>query len=156
MFRALSHEQSRGIEDTRKLTGLIGRADQSAGMLSHGERQWLEIGMLLVREPKLMPLDEPVAGMTRRERDRTGELLQEIARERSVLVVEHDMEFVRRFAQTVTVLHQGRILSEGTKDIVQQYPQVIRADLGRSRGVSHQEAPAAHEAATSRTAMTGP
>ena len=125
-------------------------------MLSHGERQWLEIGTRLVREPKLMLLDEPVAGMTRRERDRTGELLQEIARERSVLVVEHDMGFVRRFAQTVTVLRQGKVLSEGTMDLVQQDPQVIRAYLGRSRGVSQQESPAAHEAVTGRTATKGP
>ena len=72
MFRALSHEQSQRIEDTLKITGLIGRADQSAGMLSHGERQWLEIEMLLLREPKLMLLDEPVAGMTRRERTAPG------------------------------------------------------------------------------------
>ena len=156
MFRPLSHGQSQRIEDTLELTGLIGRADQSAGMLSHGERQWLEIGMLLVQEPKLLLLDEPVAGMTRRERDRTGELLQEIARERSVLVVEHDMEFVRQFAQTVTVLHQGKVLSEGTMEMVQQDPQVVRAYLGRSRGVSQQETRAAHEATTSRSAINGP
>ena len=110
--------------------GLAARASDVAGALSHGEKQWLEIGMLLVQEPKLLLMDEPVAGMTRRERERTGELLQSIGNTRSVLVVEHDMEFVRRFAETVTVLHLGRVLSEGTMETVQQDPEVIRAYLG--------------------------
>ena len=90
--------------------------------------------MLLVQEPKLLLMDEPVAGMTRRERERTGELLQSIGSARSVLVVEHDMEFVRQFAQTVTVLHLGKVLSEGDMETVQQDPEVIRAYLGH--GVS--------------------
>jgi urea transport system ATP-binding protein len=89
--------------------------------------------MLLVQNPKLLLLDEPVAGMTRRERDRTGELLLQIARDRSVLVVEHDMEFVRRFARKVTVLHLGKVLSEGDMETVQQDPQVIKAYLGHNR-----------------------
>ena len=110
--------------------GLAARASDVAGALSHGEKQWLEIGMLLVQEPKLLLMDEPVAGMTRRERERTGELLQSIGSTRSVLVVEHDMEFVRRFGETVTVLHLGRVLSEGTMETVQQDPEVIRAYLG--------------------------
>ena len=107
-------------------------------------------------EPQLLLLDEPVAGMTRRERDRTGQLLQEVAKERSVLVVEHDMDFVRQFARTVTVLHQGKVLSEGTMDIVQQDPQVVRAYLGRSRGAPRLEAPPADAAATSRIAAADP
>ncbi len=110
--------------------GLAARSTDLAGALSHGEKQWLEIAMLLVQEPKLLLMDEPVAGMTRRERERTGELLQSLGGARSVLVVEHDMEFVRRFAQSVTVLHLGRTLSEGSMEKVQQDPEVIRAYLG--------------------------
>ena len=121
------------IMNTLEEVGLQRRAQDIAGGLSHGEKQWLEIGMLLVQEPKLLLLDEPVAGMTRRERDRTGELLQSIGGARSVLVVEHDMDFVRQFAQTVTVLHLGKVLSEGTMEEVQQDPEVIRAYLGNSR-----------------------
>ena len=121
------------IMQTLEEVGLQHRAKDIAGSLSHGEKQWLEIGMLLVQEPKLLLLDEPVAGMTRRERDRTGELLQSIGGQRSVLVVEHDMDFVRQFAQTVTVLHLGKVLSEGAMEDVQQDPEVIRAYLGNSR-----------------------
>lgn len=151
MFRSLSDEQSQIVRQTLKLIGLEDRAHRNAGVLSHGERQWLEIGMLLVQEPKLLLLDEPVAGMTRRERDRTGELLQEIAKERSVLVVEHDMEFVRQFAETVTVLHQGKVLSEGTMDVVQQDPQVVHAYLGRSRETSMRDV--ATRVSANRTAV---
>ena len=125
--------ESDRIMNTLEEVGLQHRAQDIAGGLSHGEKQWLEIGMLLVQEPKLLLLDEPVAGMTRRERDRTGELLQSIGGARSVLVVEHDMDFVRQFAQTVTVLHLGKVLSEGTMEEVQQDPEVIRAYLGNSR-----------------------
>lgn len=126
-------EEGDRIMQALEQVGLHHRANDVAGGLSHGEKQWLEIGMLLVQEPKLLLLDEPVAGMTRRERDRTGELLQSIGGERSVLVVEHDMDFVRQFAQTVTVLHLGKVLSEGTMEDVQQDPEVIRAYLGNSR-----------------------
>ena len=129
------HESER-IMATLEEVGLVARVSDVAGSLSHGEKQWLEIGMLLVQEPKLLLMDEPVAGMTRRERERTGELLQSIGSARSVLVVEHDMEFVRRFAETVTVLHLGRVLSEGTMEMVQQDPEVVRAYLGH--GVSGQ------------------
>jgi urea transport system ATP-binding protein len=113
--------------------GLLSKATQPAGTLSHGEKQWLEIAMLLAQEPKLLLLDEPVAGMTRRERDRTGELLQAIGERRSTLVVEHDMEFVRQFARTVTVLHGGRVLCEGTIDQVQADERVVEVYLGRSQ-----------------------
>ena len=106
-----------------------GRRASTCGALSHGEKQWLEMDAA-GQEPKLLLMDEPVAGMTRRERERTGELLQSIGNARSVLVVEHDMEFVRQFAETVTVLHLGKVLSEGTMETVQQDPEVIRAYLG--------------------------
>jgi len=145
LFRPMSRAIIQRIQETLELIGLMDRQEQNAGVLSHGERQWLEIGMLLVQEPKLLLLDEPVAGMTRRERDRTGQLLQDIARDRSVLVVEHDMDFVRQFARIVTVLHQGKVLSEGTMGIVQQDPQVVRAYLGRSRGQTGTAAAAAGE-----------
>lgn len=133
LLRKLRRDDDDRIMSALEEVGLQGRAQDVAGGLSHGEKQWLEIGMLLVQEPKLLLLDEPVAGMTRRERDRTGELLQSIGGDRSVLVVEHDMDFVRQFAQTVTVLHLGRVLSEGTMEDVQQDPEVIRAYLGNSR-----------------------
>ena len=133
LLRKLRRGEGDRIMNTLEEVGLQHRAQDIAGGLSHGEKQWLEIGMLLVQEPKLLLLDEPVAGMTRRERDRTGELLQSIGGERSVLVVEHDMNFVRQFAQMVTVLHLGKVLSEGTMEHVQQDPEVIRAYLGNNR-----------------------
>jgi urea transport system ATP-binding protein len=112
---------------------LAPQAMQLAGTLSHGEKQWLEIAMLLAQEPKLLLLDEPVAGMTRRERDRTGELVQAISHERSTLVVEHDMEFVRQFARTVTVLHGGKVLCEGPFEQVQADERVVEVYLGRGK-----------------------
>ncbi len=133
LFRALPGTQTDAIGQTLEKVGLKERAKTPASQLSHGEKQWLEIGMLLVQEPKLLLLDEPVAGMTRRERDRTGELLQAISQHRSVLVVEHDMQFVRQFASTVTVLHTGKVLCEGSVDLVQNDPRVIEVYLGRSQ-----------------------
>jgi urea transport system ATP-binding protein len=132
LLRSLTERQRREVEATLDRIGLRRRAGIRAGVLAHGERQWLEIGMLLVQEPKLLLLDEPVAGMTRRERERTGELLRDIAQHRSVLVVEHDMEFVRRFASTVTVLHAGKRLCEGPVEEVQRDPRVIEVYLGRA------------------------
>jgi urea transport system ATP-binding protein len=114
-------------------TGLGALADRPAGVLSHGQRQWLEIGMLVVQRPRLLLLDEPVAGMSRAERDRTGELLHLVARDHTVVVVEHDMDFLRRFASTVTVLHEGRTLCEGTVAEVQADPRVQEVYLGRTR-----------------------
>jgi urea transport system ATP-binding protein len=133
LLRPSTHKHREMIMETLAMIGLERRADIRAGTLSHGEKQWLEIGMLLVQEPKLLLLDEPVAGMTRAERERTGELLQTIMRERAVLVVEHDMDFVRRFASTVTVLHMGRRLCEGPVEEVQNDPRVIEVYLGRSK-----------------------
>jgi urea transport system ATP-binding protein len=99
-----------------EMIGLTPKAKEKAGALSHGEKQWLEIGMLLMQEPELLLLDEPAAGMTEHETEKTGELLHKINNKQSVIVVEHDMEFVRQFAKTVTVMHEGTILREGTTE----------------------------------------
>ena len=110
--------------------GLLEHRLQQAGILSHGQKQWLEIGMLLMQEPKVMLVDEPVAGMTHQEVERTAELLVSLQGERSIIVVEHDMEFVRSIAQRVTVLHEGSVLTEGSMDEVQNDPRVIQVYLG--------------------------
>ncbi|MDR7274118.1 urea ABC transporter ATP-binding protein UrtD [Catenuloplanes atrovinosus] len=120
-------------------TGLTELADRPAGVLSHGQRQWLEIGMLLVQRPSLLLLDEPVAGMSRAERERTGRLLQTVAKEHTVVVIEHDMEFLRRYASQVTVLHEGRLLREGSVADVQADPRVREVYLGRSRSEPERE-----------------
>ena len=111
----------------------IGLADvlsMEAGLLSHGQKQWLEIGMLLMQEPELLMLDEPIAGMSARERELTAELLQRISKNRSVIVIEHDMDFVKQIAHKVTVMHQGKILAEGPMEKVQADPKVIDVYLG--------------------------
>lgn len=131
LLRPMSGEQHDVALAILEKIGLKERANLPAGLLSHGEKQWLEIGMLLTQNPKLLLLDEPVAGMTRRERDRTGELLQAIGKQCAVLVVEHDMVFVRQFASTVTVLHMGQLLCEGPVDRVQNDERVIEVYLGR-------------------------
>ena len=103
---------------------------QQADLLSHGQKQWLEIGMLLMQDPELLMLDEPVAGMSVSERAQTAELLNRISEGRSVLVIEHDMEFVKSIAHKVTVLHQGKVLAEGSMEAVQSNPKVIEVYLG--------------------------
>jgi urea transport system ATP-binding protein len=133
LFSRLTKGNQQKIKEVLELIGLSHRSHVRAGTLAHGEKQWLEIGMLLVQEPKLLLLDEPVAGMTRQERNRTGKLLQDIAERCSVLVVEHDMHFVRSFASTVTVLHMGQLLCQGGVQAVQTDPRVIEVYLGRSR-----------------------
>jgi urea transport system ATP-binding protein len=130
LMRRISSEQHDCILDTLAMVELADKANHLAGSLSHGELQWLEIGTLLVQEPKLLLLDEPVAGMTRPERDKTGALLGSIAGRCSVLVVEHDMAFVREFARTVSVLHLGSILAEGPVEEVQNDPRVVEVYLG--------------------------
>jgi urea transport system ATP-binding protein len=131
LLQTVNSDQKAEIETILETVGLHEKAALQAGLLSHGQKQWLEIGMLLVQKPKLMLLDEPVAGMTRRERDKTGELLHRIGDGRSILVVEHDMQFVRQFASTVSVLHSGKLLCEGPVEQVQADPQVIEVYLGR-------------------------
>jgi len=110
--------------------GLAERLQDEAGLLSHGQKQWLEIGMLLMQEPQLLLLDEPIAGMSARERELTAELLKRICRNRAVIVIEHDMDFVKQIAHKVTVMHQGKILAEGPMEKVQADPKVIDVYLG--------------------------
>ena len=126
----LSGEQRDRIDEVLSLIGLLAHAQQRAGALSHGQKQWLEIGMLLMQNPKVLLVDEPVAGMTFEETERTAELLISLAGRHSVIVVEHDMAFVRSIARTVTVLHQGSVLAEGSMDAVQNDPRVIEVYLG--------------------------
>lgn len=134
VFRALvsrlSASERQSIERTLELIGLTQERDRPAGLLAHGQKQWLEIGMLLVQRPKLLLVDEPVAGMTQQEIERTEEILASLAGEHTVVVVEHDMDFVRSIATTVTVLHEGRVLAEGPMRDVQSDPRVIEVYLG--------------------------
>jgi urea transport system ATP-binding protein len=127
----LDSAQRDRIAQTLTLIHLAGEADRPAGLLSHGQKQWLEIGMLLMQEPRLLLLDEPVAGMTDEETERTGELCKTLAGTHSVIVVEHDMDFVAGIAQKVTVLHEGSVLAEGRMDQVQNDQRVIEVYLGR-------------------------
>ena len=120
----------RGIDPAIEMALDAGGRLALGGILSHGQKQWLEIGMMLVQDPRALLLDEPVAGMSQDERTATGELLQRIAERRTVLVVEHDMDFMRRYASRVTVLHQGKVLSEGSVAQVQADPQVQEVYLG--------------------------
>ena len=130
MFARLSGQDRARIDHGLETTGLEDRRRVLAGTLAHGQKQWLEIGMLLMQEPKLLLVDEPVAGMTPQETERTGELLLSLAGRHSVVVVEHDMEFVRSIANRVAVLHEGRVLAEGGMDDVQTDPRVIEVYLG--------------------------
>jgi len=130
LFAKLSGEQLSHIEETLELIGLKDQKLLNAGALSHGQKQWLEIGMLIMQRPKLLLVDEPVAGMTHQEMDRTAELLISLEGRHSVVVVEHDMDFVRSIARTVTVLHQGSVLAEGSMDEVQNNARVKEVYLG--------------------------
>lgn len=119
--------QVRKIADEIMMTDFL---QMEAALLSHGQKQWLEIGMLLMQDPELLMLDEPVAGMSAKERDQTADLLNKICKNRSVIVIEHDMEFVKKIAHKVTVLHQGKILAEGPMDQVHEDEKVIEVYLG--------------------------
>ena len=131
LFHKLSGKQKDRINELLDIIGLDTQADREAGLLSHGQKQWLEIGMLLAQDPEVLLVDEPVAGMTPQEVERTAELLTSLAGQHSVVVVEHDMAFVRSIAQgKVTVLHQGSVLAEGDMDTVQNNPKVIEVYLG--------------------------
>ena len=122
--------QQKRIDEVLDIIGLAEQHEAPGRILSHGQKQWLEIGMLLMQEPELLLVDEPVAGMTPQEIERTARLLQSLAGEHSVVVVEHDMDFVRSIAKRVTVLHEGRVLAEGDMDQVQKDPRVIDVYLG--------------------------
>jgi len=126
----LTPAQRARIDEVMEIIGLKDHRQQLAGNLSHGQKQWLEIGMLLMQNPLLLLVDEPVAGMTPQETERTAELLVSLAGKHSVVVVEHDMDFVRSIARTVTVLHEGSVLAEGSIDAVQQDPRVVEVYLG--------------------------
>jgi len=130
VWRAEPADQTR-IEELAAEIGLADRLGTKAGILSHGQKQWLEIGMLLAQEPRLLLVDEPAAGMSGPERDHTTELLKEAAKTRAVVVVEHDMDFVRKLDCKVTVLHEGSVLAEGRLDHVTANQQVIDVYLGR-------------------------
>ncbi len=131
---ALAFKCTDDVMDRVKLVAqdihLFDKLNTEAGLLSHGQKQWLEIGMLLMQDPELLLLDEPIAGMSARERELTAELLQRICKNRSVIVIEHDMNFVKQIAHKVTVMHQGKILAEGSMDKVQNDPKVIDVYLG--------------------------
>jgi urea transport system ATP-binding protein len=136
-FRSLLRRRkgmSDAVAEALRSVNLTAQADDLAGSLSHGQKQWLEVAMVLVQRPRLLLLDEPVAGMTEKERLHTGELITQIAREgTTVLVIEHDMDFVRRFAHKVTVMHEGKILTQGSVAEVQQDETVREVYLGRPR-----------------------
>jgi urea transport system ATP-binding protein len=133
LFGRLEPAEKERIVAVAETVGLVGELERPAGLLSHGQKQWLEIGMLLVMQPELMLIDEPAAGMTDEETHKTGELLKALSKERSVIVIEHDMEFVRQLACTVTVLCEGKVLTDGTMEKVQNDPAVIEQYLGRAR-----------------------
>jgi urea transport system ATP-binding protein len=126
----ITHEQQERIGQVLGIIGLSAQRYTLAGTLAHGQKQWLEIGMLLMQDPELLLVDEPVAGMTPQEIERTAELLRSLAGEHSVVVVEHDMAFVRSIARRVTVLHEGHVIAEGDMDKVQNDPRVIEVYLG--------------------------
>ena len=131
LLSRLDSEQRDRIGATLFLIGLKESADRTAGLLSHGQKQWLEIGMLLVQEPKLLLLDEPVAGMSDQETERTAELFLSLAGTHSLVVVEHDMAFIETIARKVTVLHEGSVLAEGPMEQVKNNERVIEVYLGR-------------------------
>ena len=135
VFKVLAYKRSQDAEEqVRKLAGDIGlesHVDRPAGELSHGQKQWLEIGMLLAQDPKLLLVDEPAAGMTRSEREKTTDILVQAAKTRAVVVVEHDMDFVQRLDCKVTVLHEGSVLAEGSLEHVTANQDVIDVYLGR-------------------------
>lgn len=132
----VSPAQEVNIEKMLHLIGLTKEKHQQAGSLSHGQKQWLEIAMVLMQDPGLVLLDEPIAGMSKSERTKTGQMIREIAKDRTVLIVEHDMDFVREYADLVTVMHEGKILCQGTMAEIQRNQLVHEVYLGRKEDVN--------------------
>ena len=130
IFFKLDKEIKQKIQETAETIMLQDSLNTKSALLSHGQKQWLEIGMLLIQNPKLLMLDEPVAGMSITERTKTAELLHKIIKNRSVIVIEHDMKFVENIADRVTVMHQGKILAEGSIQSIKNNPKVIDVYLG--------------------------
>ena len=130
LFGSLSAQQRQRVQELLAVVGLETYAGQQAGSLSHGQKQWLEIAMLLAQDPELLLVDEPVAGLSDEETELTGRLLRSLAGDHTVLVIEHDMEFIRELQAPVTVLHEGHVLCEGAMDVVQRDPRVIEVYLG--------------------------
>ena len=134
LFHKIGKNEKEKIMTILERVKLDEKKGMNAGSLAHGEKQWLEIAMTIIQDPYLLLVDEPVAGMTGKEREYTGIILQEVARTSSVIVVEHDMNFVENFSRNVTVLHEGRILCEGTFEEIKKDPYVIEVYLGRDGG----------------------
>ena len=133
LFSRTTPRQRERVNEVLEIVGLADKADAQAGSLAHGQKQWLELGMLLAQDPKLLLVDEPAAGMSDEETVKTGELLLTLAGKHSIVVIEHDMTFVRQIASKVTVLHQGSVLCEGTVDEVQNNEKVREVYLGRKK-----------------------
>ncbi len=133
LFARITRDERDRIHEVLQTVGLAEKSNAKAGSLSHGQKQWLEIGMLLAQDPKLLLVDEPAAGMTDEETHKTGELLLRLEGKHSIVVIEHDMTFVRQLARKVTVLHQGTVLCEGSVDKVQNDDRVIEVYLGKKR-----------------------
>jgi urea transport system ATP-binding protein len=137
LFHRTTPAQNDRIHDVLATIGLDAKANQKAGLLAHGQKQWLEIGMLLAQNAELLLVDEPAAGMSDEETEKTGELLLRLAGKHTILVIEHDMVFVRQLGSKVTVLHQGHVLCEGSLDHVQNDERVIQVYLGRKGKAAH-------------------
>lgn len=135
LFYKITPQDREEIEEVLETIRLTDRRHEEAGYLSHGQKQWLEIGMLLAQKPRILLVDEPAAGMSDEETERTGELLLGLEGKHSVVVVEHDMEFIKQIARRVTVLHQGHVLKEGSFESVASDPEVIAVYLGRQKHV---------------------